>query len=217
MVANMKSNNMDGYCVGEPWNGIAVKDGVGFTAIASQDIWKQHPEKALGVNPGFAAKRRDDLKLVMRAILEASKFIDDPKNKPQVANTIGGSAYVNASGDVIANRLEGQYDLGGGLGTHTYTDDTMFFHNGGLVNAPRSGHAIWFMEQYARFGYLKDAPDGQAIAKKLILSDLYAEVARDMAIAIPGDDMAPFTVDLDGAKFDPANPKVRTRSYGGVA
>ncbi len=54
MVANMKVGNMDGYCVGEPWGGVAVKDGIGFTHITSQDIWKHHPEKALGVNPDFA-------------------------------------------------------------------------------------------------------------------------------------------------------------------
>ncbi|HLB22814.1 MAG TPA: CmpA/NrtA family ABC transporter substrate-binding protein [Dehalococcoidia bacterium] len=217
MVANMKSNAMDGYSVGEPWNGIGVKDGIGFTAIASQDIWKQHPEKALGVNPDFAAKRRDDLKLVMRAILEASQFIDDPANKVQVANTIGGSAYVNASDDVIAARLEGKYDLGGGLGEHIYTDDTMFFYNNGFVNAPRIGHAAWFMAQYVRFGYLSELPDTQAIAKKLILSDLYGEVARDMGIAVPDDDMAPFTLALDGATFDPADPQKYLSTYGGIS
>jgi nitrate/nitrite transport system substrate-binding protein len=31
MVANMKVDNMDGFCVGEPWNGVAVKEGIGFT------------------------------------------------------------------------------------------------------------------------------------------------------------------------------------------
>ena len=215
MVSNMKSNAMDGYSVGEPWNGIGVKDGIGFTAIASQDIWKHHPEKALGVNPEFASKRRDDLKLVMRAILEASQFIDNPANKAQVANTIGGTAYVNASDDVIAARLEGTYDLGGGLGEHTYTDDTMFFHNDGFVNAPRTGHAAWFMAQYVRFGYLNELPDTQAVAKRLILSDLYAEVAGEMGIIVPQDDMTPFTVALDDAMFDPADPQAYLSTYGG--
>ena len=217
MVANMKSNSMDGYSVGEPWNGIAVKDGIGFTAIASQDIWKHHPEKALGVNPDFAARGRGDLKLLMRAILEASEFIDDPANKAQVGNTIGGTGYVNASDDVIAARLEGKYDLGGGLGQHTYTDDTMLFFNNGLVNAPRAGHAAWFMAQYVRFGYLNELPDTQAIARKLILSDLYAEVAGEMGIAVPDDDMAPFTLALDGATFDPADPRKYLSTYGGIS
>src|SRR5690349_15326782 len=69
MVANMRVDNMEGYCVGEPWNGVAATQNVGFTHIASQDIWKNHPEKALVVNNTFAADK-DDLKKVMK---ESSK------------------------------------------------------------------------------------------------------------------------------------------------
>ncbi len=205
MVANMKVNNMDGYSVGEPWNGIAVKEGIGLTALSSQDIWKHHPEKALGVNADFAAKRRDDLKLVMRAILEASKFIDEPKNKAQVAKTIGGQAYVNASADVIDARLEGKYSLGKDLGEHIYTDDFMYFFRDGEVNFPRRSHAAWFMTEYVRHGYLKALPNTAEIAQKLILTDLYKEVAKEMSIAVPEDDMDAFTLKLDDARFDPAN------------
>lgn len=217
MVANMKVGNMDGYCVGEPWGGVAVKEGIGFTHIATQDIWKHHPEKALGVNPDFAAKRRDDLKLVMRAILEASAYIDDPGNKAAVAKTIGAAAYVNAPADVIDARLEGKYSLGKDLGDHVYTDDTMLFSNQGFVNLPRRGHAAWFMAQYVRFGYLKELPDTAAVAKKLILQDLYREVAREISIAVPEDDMSAFTVQLDNARFDPADPAAYLKQAGGAA
>lgn len=55
MVANMKAGNMDGYCVGEPWNAVAVDEGVGFTHLTTQDIWRFHPEKAL------VAKEREGL------------------------------------------------------------------------------------------------------------------------------------------------------------
>jgi nitrate/nitrite transport system substrate-binding protein len=217
MVANMKVGNMDGFCVGEPWGGVAVKDGVGFTHIATQDIWRHHPEKALGVNPEFAARRRGDLKLLMRAILEASAYIDGPKNKPEVAKVIGASAYVNAPPDVIDARLAGNYQLGGDLGETTYTDDTMLFSNGGVVNLPRHAHAAWYLTQYVRFGYLRELPDTRAIASKLILQDLYREVAQEMAIAVPEDDMAAFTVQLDQARFDPADPTAYLRQYGGIA
>ena len=50
MVANMRVGNMDGYCVGEPWNHRAIIDGIGITAQTTQDIWKDHPEKVLGYN-----------------------------------------------------------------------------------------------------------------------------------------------------------------------
>ncbi len=214
MVANMKVNAMDGYSVGEPWNGVAVKEGIGFTALASQDIWKHHPEKALGVNPEFAAKRRGDLKLLMRAIIEASQFIDNVKNKPEVAKTIGTPAFVNAPADVIDARLEGKYTLGKDLGEHTYTDDFMYFHRDGQVNFPRKAHAAWFIAQYVRHGYLKELPDTKAIAEKLILSDLYKEVAKEMNVAIPEDDSASFTLALDGARFDPADAAGYLKKHG---
>src|SRR5512134_2138353 len=50
MVANMRVGNMDGYCVGEPWNARAIHDKIGFTAITTQDVWKDHPEKVLGTS-----------------------------------------------------------------------------------------------------------------------------------------------------------------------
>jgi nitrate/nitrite transport system substrate-binding protein len=57
MVANMRVDNMEGFCVGEPWNGVAARQNVGFTHIASQDIWKNHPEKALVVKLKFCCYR----------------------------------------------------------------------------------------------------------------------------------------------------------------
>jgi len=205
MVANMKVGNMDGFCVGEPWNGVAVREGIGFTHIATQDIWKDHPEKALVLNKDFSI-RTDEVKAVMKAILEASKQLDDPSGRKEAARVISQQAYVNAPVEVIENRLLGKYDLGAGLGEHVYTDDYMLFHKNGNVNFPRKAHAIFFMAQYVRFGYLKEPPDYQKIAESLVMQDLYRQVAEEMGIPVPDDDMRPFEIKLDGAKFDPNNP-----------
>lgn len=206
MVANMKVGNMDGYNVGEPWGGVAVKQGVGFTQIATQDMWKDHPEKALVVNKDFSAKRTEDLKKVMMAVMEACRLLDVPANRKQAAGIIGKAPYVNAPADVIEARLMGDYNLGCNLGTEVYTDDYMLFHKGGMVNFPKKSHAIWAMAQYVRFGYLTDEPDYKAIADKLILQDLYKEVATAMKIKMPTDDMKPFSLTLDKTPFDPNNP-----------
>ncbi|HZB14760.1 MAG TPA: CmpA/NrtA family ABC transporter substrate-binding protein [Chryseolinea sp.] len=206
MVANMKVGNMDGFCVGEPWNGVAVKQGIGFTEISTQDIWEHHPEKALVVNKKFSESRREDLKLVMKAVLEACKWLDNRANRKKAAEIIGKTPYVNAPADVIEARLMGDYNLGCDQGTEIYTDNYMLFHRGGETNLPRKSHAIWFMAQYMRFDYLKEAPDYKAIADKLILQDLYKEVAASMKIKVPDDDMKPFTLNLDKVKFDPNNP-----------
>ena len=206
MVANMKVGNMDGFCVGEPWGGVAVKQGVGFTQIASQDIWKDHPEKALVVNKDFSAKRKADLVKVMKAVMEACKWLDVPANRKKAAAIIGKAPYVNAPADVIEGRLMGDYNLGCNQGTEVYDNDYMLFHKGGAVNYPRKSHAIWAMAQFVRFGYLKEEPNYQAIADKLILQDLYEEVAKSMKIKIPADDMKPFSLTMDKTVFNPANP-----------
>jgi nitrate/nitrite transport system substrate-binding protein len=205
MVANMKVGNMIGYSVGEPWNGVGVQQDVGFSAITSQEIWKQHPEKALVLNADFA-QQTDTVKKLMKAVLEAAKWLDNIPNIRKAATTIGQSQYVNASPDVIGARLEGRYDMGGGLGTKQFLDDRMQFFRGGKTPYPRLSHGIWFMTQYVRFGYLKAVPDYKAIAEKLIMQDLYEEVAKEMSIALPGDDMKPFALEIDKQKFDPANP-----------
>jgi len=205
MVANMKVGNMDGFCVGEPWGGVAVDQNIGFTALTSQQLWKHHPEKVLGLNKDFSTQT-DEVKAVMRAILDASAWLDSLPNRRAAAKVISASKYVNASESVIQARLEGRYALGAGQGTRQFLGDQMMFSRAGATNAPRHAHAIWFMAQYVRFGLLKQAPDYSAVASKLLMTDLYAQVAREAGLKVPADDMSSFTITLDGARFDPKNP-----------
>ena len=206
MVANMKVDAMDAFCVGEPWGAQAVDQGIGFTHINIQDIWKHHPEKALVVTEKFATERPEVLMDVMGAVLKASKWLDDLANRKKASETIGATAYVNAPAAEIEGRLLGQYNLGPGLGTKTYSDDYMTFFRGGQVNAPRRRHAIWFMSQYRRFGLLKSEPPFQELADSLVLRDVYEKVAANEGIDVPDDDMRPFHIKLDNTTFDPRKP-----------
>jgi nitrate/nitrite transport system substrate-binding protein len=206
MVANMKVGAMDGYCVGEPWGAVAVRDGIGFTHITTQDIWRFHPEKALVVNERFATERADVLEDLMAAILKASKWLDDLGNRAKAAETVGAPNYVNAPAAEIESRLLGRYELGAGLPDKTYEGDQMVFFRNGLVNSPRRSHAIWFLAQYQRLGLIQGAPDYQGLADTIILRDLYEKVAAAEGIDVPDDDMAPFEVALDGVTFDPGKP-----------
>lgn len=213
MVANMKVDNMEGYCVGEPWNGVAVAQGIGFTHVASQDIWQHHPEKAFVVNKDFANGRREDMKKVMKAIMEACQWLDVPGNRKKAAAILSKPYYVNAPIAVIEARLMGSSDLGCDLGVQKYKDDFMLYYNGGKVNLPRKSHGIWAMAQYVRFGYLSTPPDYKAIAEKLVLDDVYREVAKSMNVPIPDDDMKPFTIKLDNVTFDPNKPAESLKLY----
>jgi nitrate/nitrite transport system substrate-binding protein len=211
MVANMSVGTMDGYCVGEPWNAVAVEQDIGFTAVTSQDIWTNHPEKALVVNEEFATTKQDVLEDVMIAVLRASKWLDVRANRAKAATTIGVPEYVNAVPSAIAGRLTGTYALGGGLGTKTFKDDSMMFYRDGDVNFPRRAHAMWFLAQYRRLGLLSTDPDYKALADAILLQDVYKKVAASQKVAVPDDDMKPFAVKLDSATFDPAKPQLEVK------
>ena len=88
MVANMKVGKMDGFCVGEPWNARAIADGIGFTAINTQEIWKDHPEKVCAFTAEFADKNPKTVKAVLKALHEASVWLDKMKNRPEQAEIV---------------------------------------------------------------------------------------------------------------------------------
>ena len=134
MVANMRVGNMDGFCVGEPWNHRAVMEGIGITANATQDIWKDHPERVLGCSADFVEKYPNTTRAMM-AVPEASQWIDAGlQNKMKMAETVAHKAYIHTSIDAINQRIVGRYQNGPG---NTWDDPnhTKFF-NGGTVNFP---------------------------------------------------------------------------------
>src|SRR5262247_87237 len=126
MVANMKVGKMDGFCVGEPWNARAIADGIGFTAITTQELWKDHPEKVCAFKEDFAQKNPKTVKAILKALHEASVWLDDMKNRPEQAQIVSRPTYINCPQEIILGRLLGDYDFGDG---RTKKDDHyMIYH-----------------------------------------------------------------------------------------
>jgi nitrate/nitrite transport system substrate-binding protein len=203
MVQNMKVGNMDGYCVGEPWNAVAVAQGIGFTHLATQDLWLHHPEKALVV-PAKIASDTSLMTALVGGTLEASKWLDNLTNRAQAAVMIGAPSYVSAPAAEIEGRLVGNYDLGAGLGTKAFGGSQMMFFRDGKTSAPRRSYGYWALAQYQRLGLMSEAPAYKEIVDTVVLRDLYETIASKEGVDVPDDDMEPFEVVLDDATFDPA-------------
>lgn len=204
MVANMRIGNMDGYCVGEPWGHRAVADGIGITAVTTQDIWKDHPEKALGTTAEFAQKNPNTCRAVVAAILEASMWIDASlSNKMKMAETVADKAYVNTSVDVINQRILGRYQ--NGLGKTWDDPNYMKFYNDGMVGMPYLSDGMWFLTQHKRWGLLKEHPDYLAVARQVNKIDLYKQAATAAKASIPKDVMRTSRL-LDGVVWDGKDP-----------
>src|SRR5947208_12068926 len=95
MVANMKVGKMDGFCVGEPWNNRAIQDGIGFTAVTTQQLWKDHPEKVCAFTEEFATKNPKTVKAVLKGLHLASEHLDKLDNRRAAAEIIARPAYIN--------------------------------------------------------------------------------------------------------------------------
>src|SRR6185295_6683849 len=145
MVANMKTGNMDGFCVGEPWGARAVAENIGGTGITTQGIWKNHPEKVLGVTEAFAAAHPNTCVALVAATLEASRWLDDLNNRAEAAQIIGKNEYVNCQPEVIHGRLLGKYIHVPGGSPVDDADYMRYFERNASV--PYLSHATWFMSQ----------------------------------------------------------------------
>ncbi|MFZ6779620.1 CmpA/NrtA family ABC transporter substrate-binding protein [Undibacterium sp. Ji83W] len=211
MVANMRVGNMDGYCVGEPWNHRAIADGIGITAATTQDIWKDHPEKVLGTTSEFVQKYPNTARAVVAAILDASRWIDASlSNKTKMAETIADKSYVNTSVDVINQRILGRYQ--NGLGKTWDDPNYMKFFNDGAVNFPYLSDGMWFLTQHKRWGLLKADPDYLAVAKAVNRIDVYKDAAAMAKVSVPRDVMRSSKL-MDGTVWDGKNPAAYAASF----
>jgi len=209
MIANMKVDKMDGFCVGEPWNARAITDGIGFTAMTTQELWKDHPEKVCAFTAEFAEKNPKTVKAVLKALHEASVWLDDLKNRPEQAQIVSAASYINCPAEAILGRLLGKYDYGDG---RTLEDKNYMIFNERNCNYPQRKYAIWWLTQFRRWGMVDAAPDYEGIASQVRRPDLYEEAMKELGVAHGGESWASETL-FDGVTFDAKKPDEYAMSF----
>ena len=211
MVANMRVGNMDGFCVGEPWNHRAIIDGIGITAATTQDVWKDHPEKVLGTTGDFVKKNPNTTRAVIMAVLEAGRWIDASLgNKNRMAEVIADKSYVNTSVDAINQRILGRYQDGMGK---TWDDPNhMKFFNDGAVTYPYLSDGMWFLTQHKRWGLLKEHPNYLKVAGEINQTGLYKQAAAQLKVSVPKSDLRSSKL-IDGVVWDGKDPAKYADSF----
>jgi nitrate/nitrite transport system substrate-binding protein len=203
MAGHLAVGNLDGFCAGEPWNVLAIKERVGFTVATSQDIWPDHPEKVLACGRDFADRRPDQARALVMAVLEAARYLDTPQGRSEAAKLLAGPDYINVPVDLIEGRLHGQYL--DGLGRAWQDGHAMRFFDEGQVTFPWLSDGMWFLTQHFRWGMLGSHPDYLAVARQVNRIDLYREAAGQVGVAVPGTDMRNATL-MDGRVWDGSDP-----------
>jgi nitrate/nitrite transport system substrate-binding protein len=209
MVANMKVGKMDGFCVGEPWGARAIADGIGYTAITTQDMWTDHPEKVCAFTAEFAEKNPKTVKATLMALHEASVWLDDMNNRPELSQVVSKPTYINCQPELILGRLQGKYDFGDG---RVKDDSNYMIFSSRNCNYPQPKFATWFMTQYRRWGMLDAPPDYEGVAKQVMRPDIYEEAMKELGVTHGGRDDSPCTL-FDGKTFDPKEPEKYAASF----
>lgn len=221
MVAQLAAGRIDGCCVGEPWNQLAVRSGVGRLLATSYDIWNNGTEKVLGVGADWAERHPATLRALIAALLEASAWIDRLENRLETARLLAREDYVPAPLEAIAYPLLGLVQVAPDEAPR-HLPDAHVFHRY-AANFPSIGHALWYGQQMLAAGQL-ERPLDLATARAVYRPDLYRAAAARLGLTCPDDElrpeglhMSPWLLEtssgpiamapdrfLDGAQFDPA-------------
>ncbi|MFZ9736611.1 MAG: nitrate ABC transporter ATP-binding protein [Prochlorotrichaceae cyanobacterium] len=203
MVATLKSGSIDGYCVGDPWNSWAVKEGLGFIIATDLELWRAHPEKVLGVREDWVEKYPQTHLALVKAIMNACEYCDDFRNRPQILEILARPEYIGAPIDYIRPGFLDQYDRGLGEAPASLLRFNQFYVD--RTNCPGRGEALWILTQLARWNLAPFPKNWVEVLERVRRLDLFSEAARAVGWPDVETPATSFTL-FDGVTFDPNDP-----------
>jgi len=206
MVANMKVGNMDAFCVGEPWGQQLIDQKLGYTVATTQEIWKDHPEKSLGLRKDWVDAHPNAALALLEAVQEAQIWADQPGNKAELAQILSKRNWIGAPAADLLPRLKGDVVYGDSRPGHS--NDPMKFWTG-HASFPYKSHDKWFLAEMRRWGFFPKGVDYDKVVASVNRSDLWRKAAAEIGHGgdAPVGDSRGIETFFDGVKFDPANPE----------
>lgn len=186
MVETLAAGEIDGFCVGDPWNQQAVALGVGRIAIAGCELWSAAPEKVLGVTAAWAEANPGTHLALIRAIVEASAWADAPENVPKLAEMLADDRVLAVSPRAILPGLVGRYPIGLGEGVRLVPGFHLF--HASAANFPWLSHARWILGQMRRWGQIPPDVDLETVARTVWRPDLYRAAVAPLGMPVPPTD-----------------------------
>ena len=201
MADSIAGGQIDAFCVGAPWNSIAVDRGVGQILHFVSDILVRAAEKVLAVRQSWSEKNPELVAALVRAAFRASEFIEQPENRNEVASMMARPERIGVDADVIQRSLDGRLKISPD-GTIRESSRYLLV---GREGAPRPDpvQAAWLYAQMVRWGQAAFSPEALAIAKAVFRPDLY-----DAALGLRGEadrGAARSVGAFAGPAFDPAD------------
>lgn len=178
----LAAGQVDGYCVGEPWNSAAVVSGAGALATVKSAIWKSSPEKVLGVHADWARRNETSLHRLIRALYRAAQWCGKEENRSALAHILARPDYLGRPASLILRAIDGSILTGLGL-----RPDVPFFEPfAGAATFPWQSHALWFYSQMVRWGQTAHSKAGAEAARLSYRPDIYRAALAPLGAPLPG-------------------------------
>jgi nitrate/nitrite transport system substrate-binding protein len=207
MVANMRVGTMDAFCVGEPWNAQLVNQRLGYTALITGELWRDHPEKAFALRADFVQRNPRATEALTAAVIEAARWCDEAANKEEMCNILGRRAWFNVPASDILPRQRGEVDYGDGRRA-TNLDNSMKFWRD-HASYPFRSHDLWFLTEDIRWGVFPEATDTKALVAQVNREDIWRVAAERAGVPnreTPSGTSRGRETFFDGKVFDPEDP-----------
>lgn len=172
MFRNLAARTIDGFCSGEPWNSLSVREGAGWCPAWSAALNPGHIEKILLVTRRFAETYGPTHAALVRALTEAAAWCDEPHHREQLAELLAQPAHLNLPAAVIAPALTGRFDCGHGRVERV--PDFHVFHRGD-AGLPAAAKAAALQRALATAGLLPAAAQDHQLPRRLFREDLHRE------------------------------------------
>ncbi len=154
VVAALADGRIEGFCAGAPWGDVAQQAGAGRILLGTSSVWPAHPEKCLALAEPWLEANPDQARLLVRALLQAREICATPSEAPDIAALLAREDGLALPEDVTRAVLPG----GAAVETLTFMP--------GAASYPSPAHALWFLRQMRRWGWLDSRTDLNLVARR---------------------------------------------------
>ncbi len=186
LVDAMREGQIDGFCVGEPWNSLAVSMGVGCIIAPTTAIWRLSPEKVLGCRREWAERNPEQLAALIRAVYRASVWCDDAGHHEELAQLLALPHYVGAPAEILLRGLSGSLQHTPDSRPAAVAD--FYVSTRQAATFPWTSHALWFYSQMVRWRQTEFSVEQAHAARATYRPDLYRAALEPLNVSVPLQD-----------------------------
>jgi two-component system, oxyanion-binding sensor len=169
MADSLAGGQVDAFCVGAPWNSIAVDRGVGHILHFVSDILVRAAEKVLAMRQSWSEKHPQAVAALIRAASRAAAFVEE--NRAETARILAQPERIGVDAEVIQRTLDGRLKISPD-GTFRESSRYLLVGREG-ADRPDPVQAAWLYAQMARWGQTSISREALRTAMGVFRPDLY--------------------------------------------